>query len=84
MGKISRLAVVTTVLVAFVLGTVAVAAEFYVVKDASGKVSIIDQKPADAKLIVKGPFATKAEAEKSMGKAEGTAKKPVKLPDKGC
>jgi hypothetical protein len=36
-------------------------------------VSILDKKPADAKSIVKGPFATKAEAEKAMKEAE-TAK----------
>ncbi len=34
------------------------------------------QKPSDAKAIVKGPFKTKADAEKSM-KAAGSASKPA-------
>lgn len=79
-----RLLIIVVALVAFALCTAAVAAEFYVVKDAAGKVLVVDQKPADAKSIVKGPFPSKEEAEKSLGKAEGAAKKPVKLPDQGC
>jgi len=70
-------------LLAFVFGSFAAAAEFYVVKDAAGKVSVVDQKPADAKSILKGPFPTKADADKEL-KAQGSAKKPVKLPSQGC
>jgi hypothetical protein len=64
-------------LVAFATAGVASAAnEFYVAKDAQGKVSIVDKKPTDTASVVKGPFATKAEAEKAMKDAE-TAKPGV-------
>jgi hypothetical protein len=77
MKKAVRLIVVMVALMAFASATVALAAtEFYVAKDSLGKVSILDKKPADAKSIVKGPFATKAEAEKAMKDAE-TAKPAV-------
>lgn len=67
MKKAVRFIVVMVALLAFASATVATAAtEFYVAKDAQGKVSILDKKPADAKSIVKGPFASKAEAEKAM------------------
>jgi len=85
MGKLVRCLVVVTSLVVFGIATMAVAADFYVVKDASGKTAVVDKKPADAATIVGGPFKTKAEAEKAMpGKAAGAAKKPPKLPDQGC
>ena len=88
MTKLLRISVMVVV-VAFALATVAVAQEFYVVKDKDGKTAVVDKKPADAASIVKGPFKTKDEAEKALKeaappKAEGTAPKPVKLPDKGC
>jgi hypothetical protein len=77
MKKAVRFIVVMVALMAFASATVAMAAtEFYVAKDAQGKVSILDTKPADAKSIVKGPFATKAEAEKAMKDTE-TAKPAV-------
>ena len=85
MGKIVRCLFVVTTLVVFGLATVAVAADFYVVKDAAGKAAVVDKKPADEKMIVGGPFKTKEDAEKAMaGKAEGAAKKPPKLPEQGC
>jgi len=83
MGKMVRLTVVLVALVAFSMATLAVADDFYVVKDAAGKASVVDKKPTDAKAIVKGPFKTKADAEKSM-KAAGSASKPVKPPAEGC
>ena len=71
MKKAVRFIVVMVALMAFASATVAVAAsEFYVAKDAQGKVSILDKKPADATLIVKGPFASKAEAEKAIKDAQ--------------
>jgi hypothetical protein len=77
MKKAVRFIVVMVALMAFASATVALAAtEFYVAKDSLGKVSILDKKPADTKSIVKGPFATKAEAEKAMKDAE-TAKPAV-------
>jgi hypothetical protein len=83
MRRLLKSLVVAAALLAFAFSTVAVAAEFYVVKDAAGKVSVTDQKPADAKSVVKGPFPTKEDAEKEV-KAQGAAKKPVKLPTQGC
>jgi hypothetical protein len=73
MKKTLRFCVVVSALIAFGMATVAVAADFYVVKDAAGKMMVVDKKPAD----------TKAEADKAM-KAGGTAKKPIKPPTEGC
>ena len=82
MSKVFRIIVVVVALVAFGAATIASAAEFYIVKDAAGKMAVVDKKPADAKSVVKGPFKTKEEAEKAM-KGEGAAKKPVP-PAEGC
>jgi len=90
MKKLCRLIIVAGALIAFGMASMAVAADFYVVKDAKGKMSVVDTKPADAKSIVKGPFTTKADAEKAMkaeatpAKAEKPAKKPVMPPAEGC
>ena len=89
MVKIVRVMVVAIALVAFGFATMAAAAGFYVVKDAAGKkLSVTDKKPADAKMVVKGPFKTKMEAENALkqaaGKAASTQKKPVKPPEEGC
>jgi len=83
MKKMLRCCIIVTALIAFGMATVTVAADFYVVKDAAGKMTVVDKKPADAKSIVKGPFKTKAEADKAM-KAGGTAGKPIKPPTEGC
>ena len=80
--KSLRLAVVVVALVAFGLTGVALAADYYVVKKGDA-MSVVDQKPADEKSIVKGPFKTKDEAEKAM-KAAAPTKKPAKLPTSGC
>jgi hypothetical protein len=82
MKRLLRWIVVMTVMVAFAFATVAVAADFYVVKDAQGKMSVVDKKPADEKSVVKGPFKTKDEAESAM--KAGAAKKPIKPPAEGC
>ncbi len=82
-SKLVKSIVVLVALVAFGTATLAVAADFYVVKDAAGKASVVDKKPSDEKSIVKGPFKTKEDAEKSM-KAAGAASKPVKPPAEGC
>lgn len=81
MGKLIRSIVVVVALVSFGFATVAIAAEFYVVKDAAGKMSVVDKKPDDAKSVVKGPFPNKADAEKAM---QAGGAKPAKLPDEGC
>jgi len=79
MKKAVRFIVVMVALLAFASATVAMAAtEFYVAKDAQGKVSIVDKKPAQATSIVKGPFATKAEAEKAM--KDAATEKPAAPP----
>ena len=82
MTRLLRWIVVAVALVAFAFATVAVAADFYVVKDAQGKMTIIDKKPADEKSVVKGPFKTKGEAENAMKAA--SPKKAVKPPAEGC
>jgi len=67
MKKAVRFMVVMVAILAFASATVAMAAtEFYLAKDTKGQVSIVDKKPADPTSIVKGPFATKAEAEKAL------------------
>ncbi|MGO9116335.1 MAG: hypothetical protein ACLQPD_01860 [Desulfomonilaceae bacterium] len=83
MKKTLRCCIIMVALIAFGMATVAIAADFYVVKDASGKMMVVDKKPADAKSIVKGPFKTKEEADKAM-KAGGPAGKPIKPPTEGC
>jgi hypothetical protein len=83
MSKTLRRIVVVCALLAFGVATVAVAADFYVVKDAAGKVSVVDKKPADEKSVVKGPFKTKDDAEKAL-KAAGAKKKPAVPPAEGC
>ena len=89
MSRILRLSVAVIALVAFGLATVAIAAEFYVVKGPAGKLAIAEKKPADAKSLVKGPFGTKAQAEAALkqaqaGAAAKPAKKPIRPPDEGC
>ncbi len=79
MSRMMRLVVVCFALICFGTATLAIGAEFYVVKDASGKTAVVDAKPADVKSVVKGPFKTKDEAEKAMK----SAGKP-KLPEEGC
>jgi hypothetical protein len=81
MGKLIRSIVVVVALVSFGFATLAIAAEFYVVKDAAGKMAVVDKKPDDVKSVVKGPFPNKDDAEKAMKSGAG---KPAKLPDEGC
>ena len=81
MGKLIRFVVVVVALTCFGIASFAVAADFYVVKDASGKMAVVDKKPDDAKSVVKGPFTNKEAAEKAM---KATAAGPAKLPDEGC
>jgi len=59
--KLSRILLVFAVLLA--LCSAAFAAEFWVTRGPGGKMVIVEQKPADAAVIVKGPFPTRAEAE---------------------
>lgn len=87
MSKVLRISVTVIALMAFGFATIAIAAEFFVVKDAAGALAVVDKKPADAKSVVKGPFASKADAEKALkeaGAAATPAKKPIKPPDEGC
>lgn len=81
MGKLIRFVVVVVALTCFAIATLAVAADFYVVTDASGKMAVVDKKPDDAKSVVKGPFTNKEAAEKAM---KAAAAGPAKLPDEGC
>jgi hypothetical protein len=83
MNKMLRALVIVAALVAFAMATLAMAEDFFVVKDAKGQVSVVDKKPADEKSIVKGPFKTKDEADKAMKAAQSTKKPPVP-PAEGC
>jgi hypothetical protein len=68
--------------------SVGFAAEFWVIKDASGKLVIVEEKPADTAVIVKGPFVSRSEAEvivggpvaRVEGKAEGRVETPPPAP----
>jgi hypothetical protein len=82
MKKTIRCCIIMVALIAFGMATMAIAADFYVVKDASGKMMVVDKKPADAKSVVKGPFKTKEEADKAM--KAGASGKPIKAPTEGC
>jgi hypothetical protein len=82
MSKLVRIMVMMVVLAAFAGTTVALAADYYIVKSPAGKLSIVNKMPPQAKSVVKGPFKTKKEAEKAL-KAKGSAKKPVP-PVAGC
>lgn len=82
MKKTIRCCIIMVALIAFGMATLALAADFYVVKDASGKMMVVDKKPADAKSVVKGPFKTKEEADKAM--KAGASSKPIKAPTEGC
>ncbi len=57
--KLSRIFLVCAVL--FAMCAVSFAAEYWVIKR-DGKLVIVESKPADAAVIVKGPFTTREEA----------------------
>ncbi len=52
--KLSRIILVCAVL--FALCSVTFAAEYWVIKDSSGKMVIVESRPADQAVILKGPF----------------------------
>lgn len=58
--KLNRILVACTLV--FALCSLAFAAEYWVIREGSNMV-IVEQKPADVAVIVKGPFPTRAEAE---------------------
>ena len=58
--KLSRILLICAVL--FAMCSVSFAAEYWVIKR-DGKLLIIESKPADAGVIVKGPFTTREEAD---------------------
>jgi|GEM_PF-2933365 len=59
--KIARILLVGVLLLGVI--SVAFAAEFYVIKDPSGKMTIVENRPADGAVIVKGPFSSRKDAE---------------------
>jgi hypothetical protein len=73
-----------TLIMAIVLlaafGTVspASAEEYYVVKSRSGVVRIVDHKPKGGATIVKGPFKSKEEAEKTAQTSAQTGDSDLK------
>jgi hypothetical protein len=58
--KFNRILVATALV--FALCSLAFAAEYWVIRE-GGKMVIVETKPADVAVIVKGPFPTRAEAE---------------------
>ncbi len=58
--KLTRVLVVCAVLLA--MCSVSFAAEYWVIKQ-NGKLVIVESKPAEAAVIVRGPFPTRAEAD---------------------
>jgi hypothetical protein len=58
--KFNRILVACTLV--FALCSLAFAAEYWVIRE-NGKMVIVETKPADPVVIVKGPFPTRAEAE---------------------
>ena len=59
--KLSRMFLALGIVVMFC--TVSMAAEYWVVKDKSGKLVIVEAKPSDESVVVKGPFKVRDEAE---------------------
>lgn len=59
--KTTKMLMVCLVVFAFCSG--AFAAEYWVIKDKSGKLVVVEEKPLEADVIVKGPFTTRSEAE---------------------
>lgn len=58
--KLSRILLVCAVV--FAMCSVGFAAEYWVIKR-DGKLVVVESKPADAAVIVKGPFTSRSEAE---------------------
>ncbi len=58
--KLSRILLVCAIL--FAMCSVSFAAEYWVIKR-DGKLVIVESKPAEAGVIVRGPFTNRAEAE---------------------
>lgn len=71
-------------LVVFTFAGIAAAQEFFVVKDAGGKLVVVDKAPADAKSVVKGPFKSKDDAEKALKEAAAAPAAKPKPPTEGC
>ena len=73
--KTFHLIVAIVALTAFAFAGVAIATgTFYVVKDAAGKMMVVDKKPADVKMVVKGPFKSMEEAKKALEVAKEAIK----------
>lgn len=83
MKKLIR-CIAVVALVTFAFAGVAVAQDFFVVKDAQGKLTVVDKAPADAKSVVKGPFKSKDDAEKAMKEAAAAPAAKPKPPTEGC
>jgi hypothetical protein len=73
--KTFHLIVAIVALTAFAFSGVAIATgTFYVAKDAAGKMMVVDKKPANAKMVVKGPFKSMEEAKKALEVAKEATK----------
>lgn len=73
--KAFRLIIAIVALTTFAISGVALAADtFYVAKDVSGKMVVVDKAPADAKMIVEGPFKSMEEAKAALAAAQKAPK----------
>ncbi|MFC1835191.1 hypothetical protein ACFL2Q_10715 [Thermodesulfobacteriota bacterium] len=73
--KTFHLIVAIVALTAFAFSGVALAADtYYVAKDAAGKMMVVNKKPADAKMVVKGPFKSSDEAKAALAAARKAPK----------
>ncbi len=65
--KTLRFFVVLAALTAFAVTGVAMAADmYYVVKDKSGNMKVVDKKPDDKDMIVKGPYKSEKKAKQIL------------------
>jgi hypothetical protein len=73
--KTFRLIVAIVALTAFAFSGVALAADtYYVAKDKAGKMVVVNKKPADVKMVVKGPFKSMEEAKAALAAAQKAPK----------
>ncbi len=61
--KLWRLVAVVGLIVAFGTAT-SFAAEYWVVKDSNGKLTVVEKKPSESAMIYEGPFTSRAEADR--------------------
>jgi len=61
--KLAGLFAVCSLIIGAMAPPIACAAEYYVIYDSAGKAIVVDSRPADASVIIQGPFGSYQEAE---------------------